>query len=314
MLTTCLFGVACAAAFAGVGPWLAGKVPPRTATHLLVGGAGLTTVALLAMLALVGITVLAQLPLVASVGGWSAAALRTDAPMPRWVAMCCLVLLGFAGVAGSVAAGRHLAALRRLRRVCRDLDFAGTVVVLHSDRPDAFATTADGGHVVVTTAMLSALRPDEVQVLLAHEHSHLRHRHAWWMMIARVCGAANPMLTGVVRAAGHAVERWADEDAAGVVGDRRLVARTLARAALHVHDTIGAVPEVPASALGAMNGTVLPRVRSMLGDPPRPRLVASVALTALVAATLAWSVAVQDRTDDFFDGAHASQQSMSHIH
>jgi beta-lactamase regulating signal transducer with metallopeptidase domain len=162
--------------------------------------------------------------------------------------------------------------------------------------------------------MLSGLRPDEVQVLLAHEHSHLRHRHAWWMMAARVCAAANPMLTGVVRAAGHAVERWADEDAARAVGDRRLVARTLARAALHVHDTVGAVPEVPAGALGAMNGTVLPRVRSMLGDPPRPRLVASIVLTALVVATFAWSVAVQDRTDDFFDSAHAQPQSVSHIH
>jgi hypothetical protein len=63
-----------------------------------------------------------------------------------------------------------------------------------------------------------------------------------------------------------------------------------------------------------MNGTVLPRVRSMLGDPPRPRLVASVALTALVAATLAWSVAVQDRTDDFFDSAHTAHHSVSHIH
>jgi Zn-dependent protease with chaperone function len=311
----CLLGVACAAAFAGLGPRLASQVPPRTATHLLVGGAGLTTAALLAMLALLGITVLAQVPQVASAGGWSTAAVRTDAPLPGWAAVCCLVLLGFAGVAGSVAAGRHLAALRRLRRVCRDLDFAGTVVVLHSERPDAFATTADGGHVVVTTGMLNGLHSDEVQVLLAHEHSHLHHRHAWWMMAARVCGAANPMLTGVVRAAGHAIERWADEDAARVVGDRRLVARTLARAALHVHDTVGALPEPPTSALGAMNGTVLPRVRSMLGDPPRPRLVASVALTALVAATLAWSVAVQDRTDDFLDSAHAAQHhSVSHIH
>lgn len=314
MVTMCLLGALCAAAFALVGPWLAGKVPPRTATHLLVGGASLTTAALLSMLGLLGATLLAQLPVVASAGGWSTVALRADAPVPRWAAVCCLVLLAFAGVAASVAAGRHVAALRRLRRACRDLDFPGTVVVLPSERPDAFATTADGGHVVVTTGMLSGLRPDEVRVLLAHEHSHLRHRHAWWMMAARVCGAANPMLTGVVRAAGHAVERWADEDAAREVGDRKLVARTLARAALHVHDAFGGVPEAPSSALGAMNGTVLPRVRSMLGEPPRPRVVASSVITALVVATLAWSIAAQDRTDDFLDSAHARSHAVSHIH
>jgi hypothetical protein len=313
MVTMCLLGAACAAAFALVGPWLAGKVPPRTATHLLVGGAGVTTAALLSMLALLGATILVQVPVVADVGDWSVVALRADAPVPGWVAACGLVLLTFAGAAASITAVRHLVALRRLRRACRDLEFPGTVVVLHSDRPDAFATTADGGHVVVTTGMLCGLCPDEVRVLLAHEHSHLRHRHAWWMMVARVSGAANPMLAGVVRAAGHAVERWADEDAARVVGDRRLVARTLARAALHVHDAFGGVPEAPASALGAMNGTVLPRVRSMLGEPPRPRFVVTAIITALVVATLAWSLAVQDRTDDFLDGAHASVQTTAHL-
>jgi hypothetical protein len=215
------------------------------------------------------------------------------------------VLLVPAGAAGLTAGIRHAAAMLRLRRACRDLSSPDTLVVVDSDRPDAFATPVDGGHVVVTTGMLRALHGDEVRALLEHERSHLRHRHAWWMLAAQVCGAVNPMLRGVVRAAGHAVERWADEDAARTVGDRRLVARTLARAALHVHDTVGAVPIGAPGTVGAMNGTVLVRVESLLREPPRRHLVATVTLLALALSTVTWALAVRDRADDFFDGAHA---------
>ncbi len=305
MLTMCLLGTVCAAAFAAVAPWLAGKLPPRTAIYLLVGGAATTTGALLGMLALLGSTVLAQVPLVASLGDWSLARLRTGAPVPAWAAMAGLVLLVPAGSAGAASGYRHATAMLRLRRACRNLNSPETLVVVDSDRPDAFATPADGGHVVVTTGMLRALHTDEVRALLEHERSHLRHRHAWWMLAVQVCGAVNPMLRGVVGAAGHAVERWADEDAARIVGDRRLVARTLARAALHVHDAVGAIPLGAPGTVGAVNGTVLVRVQSLLREPPRRHLVATVTLLALALSSVTWAVGVRDRADDFFDAAHA---------
>jgi hypothetical protein len=305
MLTMCLLGLCCAAAFAGTAPGLARRLPPRTAIHLLVGGALLTTGAVLSILAFLGATVLAQLPLVATAGDWSPSLLHATDPVPRWVAGCSLALLTAALVTGAAAAARQLAAMARLRRTCRDLKGPGGVVVLDSDRPEAFATPADGGRVVLTTGMLRCLRPEEVEVLIAHERSHLRHRHTLWMMAVQVCAAINPVLRNVVTAAGHAAERWADEDAATAVGDRRLVARTLARAALHVHDTIGGLPPVSTVGLGAVDGAVVSRVRSLLAGPPRRQLVATLALVALMVSALSWAVGAQDRTDDFLDAAHA---------
>ena len=305
MLTMCLLGAVCAAAFAAVAPGLAGRLPPRTAIYLLVGGAAATTGAVLGMLGLLGLTLLAQVPLVADLGDWSLPQLHSGAPAPTWAAVSGLALLVPAGVGGLAAGYRHANAMLRLRRACRDLRSPETLVVVDSDRPDAFATPVDGGHVVVTTGMLRALHAEEVRALLEHERSHLRHHHAWWMLVVQVCGALNPMLRGVVGAAEHAMERWADEDAARMVGDRRLVARTLARAALHVHDVVGTVPLGAPGTVGAMNGTVLARVQSLLREPPRRHVVATVTLLALALSTVTWALAVRDRADDFFDAAHA---------
>ena len=50
-----------------------------------------------------------------------------------------------------------------------------------------------------------------------------------------LAAAINPTLRPTARALRHTVERWADEDAADAVADRRTVARALARAALAAH-------------------------------------------------------------------------------
>src|SRR5690606_21997816 len=58
-----------------------------------------------------------------------------------------------------------------------------------------------------------------------------------------------------------AVERWADEDAAEAVGDRALVARTIAKAAL-------AHPPAPGPAGAFADSGVVQRVEALLGAPP----------------------------------------------
>src|SRR5256885_2066747 len=106
------------------------------------------------------------------------------------------------------------------------------------------------------------------RALLAHEAAHLAHRHVWWLLAAELAGAANPVLAPTVRAITHTVERWADEDAARAVTDRRLVARTLARTAL----LIRAAPAGPVG-LTAVGGDVPERGRALLEPPPRPRVI-----------------------------------------
>ncbi|MFD0504110.1 hypothetical protein ACFQ0G_16340 [Streptomyces chiangmaiensis] len=69
-------------------------------------------------------------------------------------------------------------------------------------------------------------------MLLAHERAHLAHRHAFLATAVTLAAAADPLLAPVRTTVTFLVERWADERAADVVGDRSTTARALARAAL----------------------------------------------------------------------------------
>jgi len=46
-------------------------------------------------------------------------------------------------------------------------------------------------------------------VLLAHERSHLRHRHDRYTTLARVAATLNPLLRPTVGAVEFLLERWA---------------------------------------------------------------------------------------------------------
>jgi hypothetical protein len=80
--------------------------------------------------------------------------------------------------------------------------------------------------------MLHTLGPAERRVMLAHERSHLRHRHDRYRRLARFATRLNPLMAPAVGATDFLLERWADEDAARTVGNRGLTARAIARAAV----------------------------------------------------------------------------------
>jgi len=301
------------AGFAWQAPRLARSLPPRTATYLLVGGAVASTAVACFVLALLAATAIAQLPPVATAGELSRPALRSSDPVPVWLAVCCAALLVPPALHGLWDAWRRGVALRRLHRECRSLGPASRlgdahrVVILDSDHPEAYATPAGGGRIIVTTGLLRALPADEQRVLLAHEAAHLRHRHAWWVLVAQLCAAVNPALRGVSRAAAHAVERWADESAATAVGDRKLAARALARAALHV----SAARHPREVAVAVVGGEVPQRVRALLAPPARPRPAVTAALILVLIASVGCAAAVQRRTDAFFDLASTDRPDVS---
>lgn len=80
--------------------------------------------------------------------------------------------------------------------------------------------------------MLGALEPAERRVLPAHERAHLARRHSAPSTAVALAAAADPLLTPVRSTVTFLLERWADEEGAGAVGDRRTTVRAPARAAL----------------------------------------------------------------------------------
>jgi Zn-dependent protease with chaperone function len=266
-------------------------MPPATAVRLLtplavIVAAG-TGFALTAVAVLAG----AQLPDVARAGAWSPSAIHQALPLPvgfgALAGTTVLILLGaaVARVCRTVLAMRRsVAAVRRLAG-----EGGGSLVVVSDPRPTAFAVPGLHGRVVVSRSLLRSLDAEERRALLAHEWAHLRHRHHLYLILAGAAAAANPLLRPVTRALATSVERWADETAADAVGDRAVVARSLARAAL-ARTTAG-----PAG-LAAAAHAVPQRVAALLADRPTlkrgwPLFAMGYGLAVLVAAGwTAWSV------------------------
>jgi hypothetical protein len=220
------------------------------------------------------------------------------------------VLVILAAISVVLTAARRMWALVEVHRACKDLTAVGGLVVLDDARPDAFTTPRPAGRVVVTRGLLRALRPDERRVLLAHETSHLVHRHAWWNLAADLAAAVNPLLRPAARAVATAVERWADEDAARTVGDRHLVAATLVRVAQLRTRFAATLRPAVAVVPAATGGDLAVRVRALLGPPPRHRPLAAAAAIAVVLASTLPAVAVQHTGEALFE--HAAQLAAAH--
>ena len=147
--------------------------------------------------------------------------------------------------------------VRQRQRRLRADNYGDPLVVVASDDAMAFALPGKPGQVVVTTSMLDALDADEQRVLFAHEQAHLRLRHHRYLRVTQLASAACPLVYPLVKRVRFATERWADEEAARVVDDRELVARTIARAAL------AAEPLTYRMALAESD--VVSRIRALLG-------------------------------------------------
>ena len=98
-----------------------------------------------------------------------------------------------------------------------------------------------------------------------------------------VAAAANPTLAPLRPAIVHTTERWADEQAAAELGDRRRVAAALARVALLTRARPGR-GELALAAQGVPD-----RVAALLRRPstPRPVLTSAILATPMLAALAA---------------------------
>jgi beta-lactamase regulating signal transducer with metallopeptidase domain len=284
-------------------PWLSDRVHPSLGARLVGSGTVAVAAAGVFVLSATAFVWMAQRPAIAEVGKWSPTKLRAADPVPPSLAVVCAVLVALAVASMTARLVRRLRCMADVRRAAGRGTERGQILVLTDERAEAFATPGRRGRIVVTSGLLDALTEPERQALLAHERSHLRHGHVWWILAADVAGAANPLLRRPARTVRHAVERWADEDAARDVADRRLVARTLARVSLLKKHGAGFAFDV---ALRAAAGDVTQRVRAMLGPRPRRNLFATACLALMVIAAIAAAATVQHIADGLFDAAQVT--------
>jgi Zn-dependent protease with chaperone function len=270
---------------------LAALLEPRQATWLLtitaIALAGCSSVAL----ALLAAYAAAGIPALAALGDYSEQIVRRGDP----ISLSAGALAGIALIAAAVAVAiifrsraRALAAsYRRAARLHGDDD----VVIVPGSGIEAYALPGRPGRIVVSGELLDCLGTDGRAALIAHEQAHLSGRHHLFVSAARLAAAANPMLLPVARAVEYTIERWADEHAADVTGDRGLVAKTIGQVALLSSARPPRLPSMSLAIVGsaarrvslALAGPVPRRVAALLTAPPRRRIAVLAACVALVA-------------------------------
>ncbi|AOR36246.1 peptidase M48 Ste24p [Streptomyces fodineus] len=171
---------------------------------------------------------------------------------------------------------------------------AGDLCVVDSPRPDAYALPGRPHRIVVTTAMLRSLDGPEREALFAHERAHNDGHHHYFLAAAELAAHCHPALRPVRETIRLAAERAADETAAARVGDRRLIARAIARAALAGQ---AARSERPDFAPAATAGPVPQRVQALLAAPVVPRagrVIAGVLIACTVVSCAASAAGMAD--------------------
>ncbi|WP_371790133.1 M56 family metallopeptidase [Streptomyces sp. NBC_01471] len=292
--------------------WLAELLAPRQAVRLLTAAAltlGGCSAAALGLLVVAG---LLRLPPVAALGRLIHP-VNGDGPVTAVAAVAAAAALAGCATALVRTVLRQRAELREARR---RIGTGGELAVVRDTAPDAYALPGRPGRIVVTTGMLRALAPAEREALFAHERAHLAGRHHLFIAAAELAALCHPALRGLRAPLGYALERCADESAAGAVGDRSLAARAIGRAALAAHRMPAARPSV---VLAATAGPVPRRVAALLGHRPacaaghgwHGRAACALAGALLVCVSLSAGGAL-DAATDLHGGIEAAQASSGH--
>ncbi|WP_326686734.1 M56 family metallopeptidase [Streptomyces sp. NBC_01795] len=261
---------------------------PRSATRLLTALGCVLALCSTLCLVLLMVVGTAQLPGNPLPDGWADPEVRAVVPYAGVTGTTAIAALALVVAVCWLTVHRHRRVRARVHEALAGLPAGpddGDLTVLPDAEPYAYAlpgTSRAPGRVVASTGMLGALDEDEGAALLAHERAHLRGRHHRCLLATRLAGCANPLLLPLREAVAYNAERWADEEAARAVGDRRLTARAVARAALLTPEG-PPLPGVPAFAAGP----VPRRVAALLEPVPPSRGWPPAASRAGLAAYLA---------------------------
>ncbi|MFF5141363.1 M48 family metalloprotease [Streptomyces sp. NPDC013157] len=266
------------------------RLAPGTALWVITASAVALAGCCLAALGAFFLTGLLELPFFAALGQL-VRPLRTASDQ-FVLPLAAISVGGLAVCLGTLARSvlRQTRAFRAARTEAGRRPAAGDLCVVDSPCPDAYALPGRPHRIVVTTGMLRSLDGAEREALFAHERAHNTGGHHFFLAAAELAAHCHPALRRVRDVVRLAVERAADEAAASAVGDRRLTARAIARAALAGQ---GAAAERPAFVSGAASGPVPQRVEALLAPRGRRRagawvvvlLVACAGLSCVASAT-----------------------------
>ena len=209
-----------------------------------------------------------------------------------------LVGIAAATVAGVIAllACRSALGVRRRYRTARvepEIGWHGDLgghrlIVLPSEELVAFSTAGRPGQVVMSRGLITALSDDELAAVVRHEVAHVQHRHQRYLLLARIVEHSLgllPMVRRGVTALRCAVERWADEAAAGP----RSSGRASVHAALLRVAELTAMPDIAAFTTPE---TVAERLEALRTAPARGLAVGRRLLVYLPAGLLLLASAV----------------------
>jgi Zn-dependent protease with chaperone function len=248
-------------------------LPPRLAARFVTIALVIVVVAAVPTTLVIALAFLAHVPIIGVGFEWCAQAIGLHQAIPAWLGLPALGLLALGGT--------RVARLLREHRNLR-VDHATPIHVANSDKPYAVTLPGRAGQIIISTAMVELLDPDEQRVVIAHEQAHARHRHDRYLLTAELAAAALPPLRAITRRVNYSIERWADEAAARVCGDRELVAVTLGKVALHTS---------PATVAGFNGLGVAARMGALMAPPIQtPRRTHLAAMWSSLALTATFSV------------------------
>jgi Zn-dependent protease with chaperone function len=279
------------------------RLDPRQATWLLTSAAVALAACSTAALALLAAYAAARAPVLAAAGDYSQLVVRRGDPVSAAAGAIAALALACAAVAVAVIFRNRARALAESYRRAAGLHADDGIVVVPGPAIEAYALPGSPGRIVVSDCLLDHLNDRRQAALIAHEQAHLTGRHHLFAAMARLAAAANPLLLPVARAVEYTLERWADEHAAAVTGDRRLVAETIGQVAMLAGPrrrraaviTLGIIgPRTPRVSM-AWAGPVPRRVAALLTSPPPHR---TILLTASAAIVLLAGVAALEAARD----------------
>ncbi|WP_441246912.1 M56 family metallopeptidase [Kitasatospora sp. McL0602] len=238
---------------------------PRNAVRLLTWFGVALAVCSSLCLGLLFVVGTAQIPGNPLPDTWSDPVVRAAVPCHEAVGTAAVIVLITVLTNFLVTIERHLRVRARAQHALEFLPRDTDLAILPDGDPYAYAVPGAPGRIVVSTGMIESLAEDERSALLAHERSHLANHHHRYLMAAQLASCVNPFLHPLRKAVVYSTERWADEEAARTVGDRRLTARAVARAALISRRT-----PAPGFAAFAAPGPVPRRVAALLNPDVLP--------------------------------------------